>query len=733
MSNTTLQKQLVFWGLSLLLVTPLLVASFLFFPFITGKNFFFRIVVEIITALWLSKCLVDTSWRPRKGILLASLSGLLLIVLLSTIFSVDPYRSFWSNFERMEGAITYIHLFLLFLIATSVFTRTKDWWRFWAMSTGVSLVVSGMAFMQIFGLYAVHQGSTRLDATLGNASYLAVYMLFSIFITGLLWLQSNNHNARRYGYPLITIIQIFVLYKTGTRGAILGLIFGVCIASLFFLIRGKAYVRARRYALGALAGVVLITGALFVARNTSFIQTSPVLSRFASISLSDRTVTSRLTIWKMSWEGFTERPVFGWGLENFGAVFNKYYEPELWRQEPWFDRSHNVFLDWLTLTGVVGFIFYVGLYCSSLYLLWRRSSTFEVKERVLLTALIAAYLFQNLFIFDNIVSLILFISLLAYIHVRSSENSEFLFATASLGRLRWVGSTAIILLLGSSLYFINLQPLIASVELIQGLQPQEKGLTENLKAFQSVFSRHTFAVGEASEQLIQFTQGLVSDTQATQELKQETVTFATKTLQEQIARTPYDARLRLFYGSFLQSLNQTNVAEKYLKEALVLAPRKQQILFQLGSLYLESGRKEEALAMEKQAFDLDQSFPEARKIYALTAFLTGHKDITQSLLVPVYGSIAVPDSRFAAFYTREGNFPLAIQSLEAMEKDPEITLEDRDRLLLSSLYVRAGRRDDAIAQVEFLKKNSPGLIPNADALIAEIRAGRDPYRMQISQ
>src|SRR3989344_3777323 len=163
-----LQKQIIFWGLSLLLVTPLLVANFLFFPFITGKNFFFRIIVEILTALWLSKCFIDTSWRPRKGLLLTVLSGLLLAVFVSTIFSVDPSRSFWSNFERMEGAITYIHAFLLFLIATSTLSSVKDWKRFWFINTYMSLIIAGIAGMQILGYYAVHQGSTSCSMVCGG-------------------------------------------------------------------------------------------------------------------------------------------------------------------------------------------------------------------------------------------------------------------------------------------------------------------------------------------------------------------------------------------------------------------------------------------------------------------------------------------------------------------------------------------------------------------------------------
>jgi len=35
-------------------VVPLIVANSLFFPFITGKNFAFRILVEVMAAAWLA-------------------------------------------------------------------------------------------------------------------------------------------------------------------------------------------------------------------------------------------------------------------------------------------------------------------------------------------------------------------------------------------------------------------------------------------------------------------------------------------------------------------------------------------------------------------------------------------------------------------------------------------------------------------------------------------------------
>ena len=67
-------------------------------------------------------------------------------------------------------------------------------------------------------------------------------------------------------------------------------------------------------------------------------------------------------IWNISWQGVKERPILGWGQDNFSFVFTKYYNPQMYAQEPWFDRSHNVFLDWLVAAGVVGLIAYLYLF-----------------------------------------------------------------------------------------------------------------------------------------------------------------------------------------------------------------------------------------------------------------------------------------------------------------------------------------------------------------------------------
>lgn len=40
------------------------------FPYITGKNFGFRILVEIAAAAWVMLMILDKGFRPKKSILL---------------------------------------------------------------------------------------------------------------------------------------------------------------------------------------------------------------------------------------------------------------------------------------------------------------------------------------------------------------------------------------------------------------------------------------------------------------------------------------------------------------------------------------------------------------------------------------------------------------------------------------------------------------------------------------
>ncbi len=122
-------KYCVLAGLFLTPFLVLVVPASLFFPFITGKNFAFRILIEIIFSLWLVLAIFDKNYRPRfagkNNLLIIILSVFIFGLALSSIFGSNLYRSFWSNYERMEGLITYLHLFAFFLALTTMLKTEK--------------------------------------------------------------------------------------------------------------------------------------------------------------------------------------------------------------------------------------------------------------------------------------------------------------------------------------------------------------------------------------------------------------------------------------------------------------------------------------------------------------------------------------------------------------------------------------------------------------------------------
>src|SRR3989338_11065520 len=85
------------WGLFLLLPLPLYISSSMLFPFITGRNFGFRIILEILAIGWVGLLVLSSNYRPRLTPLVKSVLIFLFIFTLSYILGANPYRSFWSN------------------------------------------------------------------------------------------------------------------------------------------------------------------------------------------------------------------------------------------------------------------------------------------------------------------------------------------------------------------------------------------------------------------------------------------------------------------------------------------------------------------------------------------------------------------------------------------------------------------------------------------------------------
>lgn len=697
----------------------------MYFPYISGKNFAFRILVEIAFASWVALALYDSRYRfnLKKTPLFIAYGIFMVILLLADLFGVDQMKSFWSNYERMEGFVGHIHLFAYFVVLVAMLRTVADWSKMFKVLFASNIIVLVYGYGQLLGAqgyifatlfptmakwfstqFPISMSSNRLDATLGNSAYFAIYCLLFMFIYALAWAQSK-HPMSKWFYPLLIALNAIALFYTGTRGTMIGLVVGGVLALGIEAYQEKG--KTRKVFAGVLVAMMIAVGSLFAFEKSAFIQSSPTLARLASISPTDITTGSRIAMWEISYKAWLERPVLGYGQDNFDHVFARKFIPEkMYNLEPWYDRSHNVFFDWLMAAGVLGLLSYLALYVVSLWLVWRKRSDIPHREKAILTGLLAGYFVHNIFVFDNLISYILFVIILAYIAVRSNSHDTAVHGGKHFSHetIQYVWLPVIAILLLGALYYVNYKPLRVNALLIKALDvnrlAQTTPFTQIVQTQQDAFveavGMNTLGSTEAREQFLQtvIRMGQVTPPQGTTEADLQAYKVALDAF-VQAARTDItsslpqyatNVRMLSIYGSFYNGIGDAASAEQILSIAHNLAPNKQAISFDLVRAYLIGSKFPQAYSLAKETYKLVPSHKEAQKWYLLSAAYAGaYKEARADIIQDGFPVAFDQDVLSGLVSTRQ--IALAIELLRELEKtNPELKaqIEEYIKLLLAA-------------------------------------------------
>ncbi len=760
--NRTFNKILEYTSVSsifLTLLVPLVVSTSLFFPYITGKAHLFRLLVLVATAAYLILIMRDRSFLPRKSIVLWSVIAFAAILGIATMTSVDPFKSFWSNFERMEGYVTILHLLAFFVVSASVLRTRAMWATLFSMSLLASVAVGLQGFSELADKNGIF-GSFRMSGALGNSSYLGIYSLMHVFIaiyfvTCLLKVKPFVEAPGRYiGVGAIGLFNLIVMYSTGTRGSFAGLVAGLFVATVLVAIFEKGNKLYRKSAVGLLALVLVFVAILGASKNTAFIKGNDLLYRFSSLITTDVAGVledqgkARKMLWAMSWEGVKERPLVGWGQDNFGFVFAKYYDPAMYGQEQWFDRTHNVFMDWLIASGFLGLISYLGLFGTVLYMIWiRRSSEAEwtITERAIITGFLTAYFVHNLFVFDNLTSYILFFLVLAYVTARHDGRTEADIRSLAAEPLvskepvQYVAGTVVVIVFLAGAYAIVYKPYMAGRTLIQALQLQSQvaqalqGASEGkpmptsatperlLGLYKKALSYNTFASTEINERIAEIAPQMIQmgENEAT---AKEWIQLVAARYEQSLKETPLDPRPFIFYGMYFQRLGLHDDALTYIDRAIALSPTKQSFLYQKGLTLVAQQKMTEASDVFRKAYELHEENPEAKTLYGISLIYVGKLSETQAL----FGSSTDlwTDSRVLSVLEETKNFAELIR-VAKMKADSEPG-NPQFKMLLAGAYIRAKQPANAIAEIRKVIGLVPDFKEQGEAYIRDIQAGRDP-------
>ncbi len=697
--------------------------SGLFFPFISGKNLIFRILVEIAFAGWVALAIRDTNYRInfKKSPLIMAYTAFIVVLFFAAIFGVDRERSIWSNFERMEGFVGHIHLFAYFFVLTAMLPTLKDWQKMWKYFIASNIIVLVYAYGQLMGAsgtffaetfpkmaawfsprFPIHMSGNRLDATIGNSAYFAVFCLMFIFILALLWSQRTS-NKKSWFYPSLIVLNLVGLFYSGTRGTMIGIIIGGFVTLGIIALQEKG--KARSAFIGSMVVAVLLVVSLFTFKNTQFVQSSPTLSRLASISIADAG-SSRISMWKISYEAWLERPLLGYGQDNFSHVFARKFMPEkMCNLEPWYDRSHDVFFDWLVAAGALGLITYLSLYAVALWMIWRKENNVPLREKAIITGAIVGYFIHNIFVFDNLTSYILFFALLAYIVVRTGGDKIHThgksYADEEQMNLIWLPVIGVLLCITQ--YYINYRPLLVNRLVIEGMSigqyaqtmPFADAVKKQQNAFTSAIAMNTLGSEEAREQYLQMGVRMsqiklpegtpAADKQAAQQAINSLVQSVRDDITASFPSHKEDVRMLSIYGMFYNGIGDAVKGEEMLTLARTYAPKKQLLGFDLTRSYLMQRKFPEAYATAREIYDLSAACNDAQKWYMISAAYAGaYKDA--KVHVEEKGQTVAFDQDVLGAIVSTGQLSTAIEILLDLKKTkPELAsqVDDYVRQILS--------------------------------------------------
>jgi len=640
---------------ALVLFVPTFISESLLFPFITGKNLLFRLLV-LVTAIVCAYGIYESRKIKSINTWTHKIFAVFVVILgISAFIGENSIRSFWSNFERMEGWFTILVLLVFFAVLYQCMQTVQAWRTVVKVSLIANVYIAFFALAQYFGKAGIFQsaGTFRPDSTLGNSSYLGGYALMYIFLIAWLYIGTKNMYSK-VGYGALIVLNIIVMTLTLTRGSILGLAASIfvsaCMMSAIFFIKRKKNEKTSRAAVLApiaLGVFILGMGTFFLNRTSDFVTSNRVLNRIATISLEDKSVEGRLINWGVSWEGFKEKPLLGYGQDNFLYVFSKQFDPRMSVYEAWYDRSHNVFFDWLIAGGILGLIAYLALYGVSFYMLWIKKNAkiaFGESERIVWTGFLIAYFIHNFFVFDNIASYILFAFVLAYITWKSyvMDNKE---SSVHLSEVQ-ANSIAIVIagIALAAIITLVYSPWKTATTLIQAMQytdvaltaptdvvaqawtkreigtsyTKQELLTQALQKFTDA-TLHPLGRTEAREQLAQKLLAVVSNTSISEDEKNMWAQFTFSELDLEIESDPNNPRTYQIAASLWMQFGKATKAVPLLEKAQTLSPKKQLIMFDRAAAQQLLGNYEKALEINKIAYELNPNFltAQARYIFAL--------------------------------------------------------------------------------------------------------------------
>ncbi len=614
-------QQIYLWilraGSWLALFSVFIVAPRLLFPYITGKQIYFNILLEVLAVAWIALIVKYPEWRPKKSLISWGLLAYFAIVLVTCFTGVDFNLSFWGDIERMLGWFHLAHFLIFYFILITVMRRWQDWRNLLIFSVAVA------ALNCIYGM-----GRTEAWMTIGNTAYVSGYLIFNMFFAVLLFLREPN-KVWRWGYlaPLPLLLQAFV--RADTTGAAVGMMAGIAVMFSVILLFAKDK-RLRFGFLGAFIVLITLTSFLFANRQEPWLKNTTIGKILVDISFNKYTFQTRLISWRGAYRDFANHPLLGTGHGNYAVTFDKYFDPKFYthsESETYFDRAHNNLIDIVSTTGILGLIAYLSVFVAVAYylIIAYRRDRLTLAEFSLLTGLITAYFVQNLAVFDSLatyIGLMITLGLISWLGRAEEEEIKAYnrpFENKEIVALAVAGILSLLVI-----YNYNYQVLQMLVGTIDG-QRSANNLDVATQVYRQALSYKTGLDRDSRTSLIRLYVGNLSALQKMERSKAEAnLEYAIGLAQANVDYNPHDTLNQLmlaqiynlaadFYSQDQAKFDKhLKLAEEAINKSIAASPGRVTNYYYQAQIYLNKKDMEQAIKTLEYAVSLNENYSESR-------------------------------------------------------------------------------------------------------------------------
>lgn len=374
---------------------------------------------------------VELVVRVKKGLLI-SIDKIDLLIL--GFASLQFTSFFWASFKSLIW-IQASHSLLLAVIF--ILTRRINYQNYnikaWTYTfIGALLFNYGFIAIEFFTLPDLpnYQGiSRKFNATFNALGYFPNY-ISSLFVLSLtfFFIIKRKHNLPTYLLIILFLIQSILILITNSKGSIIALYVIVFITIYYTLPRvnlGRKW-RALFWAIG-------VTLPLFL-----FLKVAPKISKQYDILLSiqHKSNDDRLQLWRKSVQLIKEKPILGFGANNWQIVHQKYGYGDINyynNGKRYYSDPHNYFLKISSETGIISlflilYLYFLGIRKRLIALRQDKDKTTNmVLLCMLLTSFILAFVYTLVFVTHlkvGTIEIILYIILCISLQKESQSKSS---------------------------------------------------------------------------------------------------------------------------------------------------------------------------------------------------------------------------------------------------------------------------------------------------------------------